>query len=338
MKISSVRRALRKRIFVSIFLPKTIYKVFFRLDLARIKLVSLSKTIFSIMKDSGLACLKEEFLRLYSDNGDNADMLDGVVFHKKEERTKCVIESFRPRVVLLIQGEKTASFGNQVQQLFKAGDLICGGFEIPEDDHYLEGAPDKPFLSLSFFLDQEISQSMLLKLPSSEAQVKTDPLRSDSASNRLLEAFFRLLQAAQTPLEREILVPLIKREIHFLILSGPLGAFFREIFIPDRPYARILKSIDFIRENFRRQNSIGTLSSISCMSPAVYHRKFKELTNLSPKQFQKVLRLNEAKRLITEFDYSAKNAAIEVGYESPSQFSREFRDFFGHTPTKQTLT
>ncbi|WP_366558707.1 AraC family transcriptional regulator [uncultured Parasutterella sp.] len=82
-----------------------------------------------------------------------------------------------------------------------------------------------------------------------------------------------------------------------------------------------------MRENFRRQNSIGTLSSISCMSPAVYHRKFKELTNLSPKQFQKVLRLNEAKRLITELDYSAKNAAIEVGYESPSQFFESLEVF-----------
>lgn len=290
------------------------------------------------MKDSGLACLKEEFLRLYSDNGDNADILDGVVFHKKEERTKCVIESFRPRVVLLIQGEKTASFGTQVQQLFKAGDLICGGFEIPENDHFLEGSPERPFISLSFYLDQEVSQNILLKLPSSEALVSADPLRSDSATDRLINAFTRLLQAAQSPLEREILVPLIKREIHYLVLSSPLGAFFREIFIPDRPYARILKSIDYIRENFRRQNSINLLSSISCMSPAVYHRKFKELTNLSPKQFQKVLRLNEAKRLITELDYSAKNAAIEVGYESPSQFSREFRDFFGHTPAKQILT
>lgn len=290
------------------------------------------------MKDPELSRLKDEFFRLCPGNGDNADILEGVVFHKKEERTKCVIESFRPRVVLLIQGEKMAAIGSKVQQLFKEGDLICGGFELPEDDHYLEGTPDKPFLSLSFYLDQEISQSMLLKLPSSEVQVKTDPLRSDSASDRLLEAFVRLLRAAQTPLEQEILVPLIRREIHFLILSGSLGSFFREIFIPDRPYARILKSIDFIRENFRRQNSIDLLSSISCMSPAVYHRKFKELTNLSPKQFQKVLRLNEAKRLITELDYSAKNAAIEVGYESPSQFSREFRDFFGHTPAKQILT
>lgn len=165
------------------------------------------------MKDPELSRLKDEFFRLCPGNGDNADILEGVVFHKKEERTKCVIESFRPRVVLLIQGEKTAAIGSKVQQLFKEGDLICGGFELPEDDHYLEGTPDKPFLSLSFYLDQEISQSMLLKLPSSEVQVKTDPLRSDSASDRLLEAFVRLLRAAQTPLEQEILVPLIRREI-----------------------------------------------------------------------------------------------------------------------------
>lgn len=155
---------------------------------------------------------------------------------------------------------------------------------------------------------------------------------STKADEPLLEAFARLILSSEDTRKKEFLCPLICEEIHFHILSGPLGGFFREVFLPERPQARILKAIEYLRMNFRHSTNIDTLCELSCMAPTTFHRNFKEVTSLSPKQFQKILRLQEAKKLIHEFDYSAKSAAEEVGYESPSQFAREFKSYFGVTP------
>lgn len=281
--------------------------------------------------------LRDEMLQSVPSEGSFFDVIPGLSLHRRECRTRCEIENYRPRVVIVVQGHKTAKIDGIHQSLYCAGDCLAAGFELPDGDHFLEGSKEVPYLCISYELNEDLVQEMLIKMGAHiEDKLVSDV--SEKASNELLDAFRRLLIAMRSPTERKFLIPILEEEIHFRVLSGSLGSFFRQVYTPERPYARVMKAIDFIRKNYDRRHNIETLSELACMSPTSFHRHFKAFTGISPKQFQKVLRLKEAQRLISEEKFSCRKAALLVGYENQSQFNREFKAFFGRTPANPIRT
>ena len=150
----------------------------------------------------------------------------------------------------------------------------------------------------------------------------------------LADAVLRLVRLIDQPAEAAGLAPLVEREILYRLLLGPQGAMLRQIALADSRLARVGRAIAWIRQNFDRPLRVADLADLAAMSPATLHRRFRAVTAMSPLQYQKHLRLHEARRrLVVEGD-AAQTAGFGVGYESPSQFSREYARLFGTPPAR----
>jgi AraC-like DNA-binding protein len=170
----------------------------------------------------------------------------------------------------------------------------------------------------------------LVQRPASERGLYV--ARTDGA---LLDAVVRLVRLLDKPRDAQVLSPLILREIHYRALMGELGSRLRELCIVDSQIQRIARAIDTLRTRFAEGFSVEELAAIAHMSPSSFHHRFKEVTAMSPMQFQKQLRLHEARRLMLTDGLEASVAAHRVGYESASQFSREYRRLFGAPPRRE---
>ena len=151
-------------------------------------------------------------------------------------------------------------------------------------------------------------------------------------ANGLIDPLERLLALADRPRDIPVLAPLIRREIYWHLLNGPQGAMMRQIGLADSRTARIGRSIAWVRDNYTETISVPHLAGLAGMSPATFHRHFKAATDMTPVQFQKSLRLQEARRLLLAECTDVAQVGFAIGYESPSQFSREYRRMFGAPP------
>lgn len=153
----------------------------------------------------------------------------------------------------------------------------------------------------------------------------------------LLSAFLRLYELCETPEKIRFIAPVLIKEIHLRLLLSPLGKYICAINTPDGSGIRLAEVMSHLRNNYKEISDISELSKIAGMSQSTFYRKFRAITGMSPLQYQKRLRLYEAKRLMIENGETAANAAYAVGYESPSQFSREYKKIFGAPPKKNIV-
>jgi len=154
------------------------------------------------------------------------------------------------------------------------------------------------------------------------------------ADDQLIDSLGRYLGLARNPIEAKVLAPSILREIHFRLLMAPHGGMLRRLLRYDSNASRISRAISRIRRDYRNPLSIPDLASSCGMSESSFYKQFREITSTTPLQYQKQLRLLEARRLLSQGEYSVAAAAFEVGYESPNQFSREYARVFGSAPRK----
>jgi AraC-like DNA-binding protein len=157
-------------------------------------------------------------------------------------------------------------------------------------------------------------------------------------SPQLLDAVLRLTRLLEQPRDASILAPLVLREIHYRVLTGEVGHRLRELCIVDSQVNRVARAIELLRKRFTESLRIEDLAAAAHMSESSLHHRFKAVTAMSPMQFQKQLRLHEARRLMLTEGLEAAAAAHRVGYESPSQFSREYRRLFGAPPRREIET
>ena len=144
----------------------------------------------------------------------------------------------------------------------------------------------------------------------------------------------RLLRAVNDDERREVLAPLAIREIHFHLLAGEQGDLLRAVALQDGPARRVARAVRYIRDHYRESLDVPTIARAAYMSPSTLHHNFKSVTSISPIQYVKKIRLHQARLLMLRDDRTAASAAREVGYSSPSQFSREFRRYFGNPPAQ----
>ena len=243
---------------------------------------------------------------------------------------------YQPLIALVVQGRKRSIVGNTVAD-YGNGQSSAVALDLPGIYHITDAAKETPFLSVSLRLDRQVIAELLaasptLSCPAPETSAEPPSVVVADASEELLEAFIRLVKLEETPERISIFAPMITKEIHYLLLSGPQGACLRHFCANQPQTPRIVRALDWMRTHFSEPLNIPELAERAGMAPSTFHKHFKDLTSLSPIQFQKRLRLHEAERLMFSEGKTVDSAAFAVGYESPSQFSREYKRLFGSAP------
>lgn len=238
-------------------------------------------------------------------------------------------------ICMVVQGAKQVMLGNDIL-VYDAEHYLFTSVDLPTIVQIIEASPDKPYLGLKLALDlRELSQLMVDgNLPAPGSKKISRGMATGKLTTPLLNSFKRLVDLLDTPDDIPILAPLIKREICYRLLVGEEGGYLRQIAASGSPSRQIAQAITWLRKNYSQPLRIEELATLVNMSKSAFHNHFRELTAMSPLQYQKALRLNEARRLMLAERADASTAAFNVGYESTSQFSREYSRHFGAPPLR----
>ena len=263
--------------------------------------------------------------------------ISGLTFFRREAPmppTICLVEA---SIVLVVQGEKQMLAGGEAYP-YNIHRFLITSLDIPANSQVVTASPDNPCLGLALKLDLRTMAELIaqggLPLPEDRSSDRGAVIGLGTVTPMLLEPFKRMLDLLDEPSAIPILAPLIEREIHYRLLMSDQAARLQQIASVGSQGHRVAKAIDWLKVNYTETLRIDDLASHVKMSPSSLHHHFRQLTAMSPLQYQKWLRLNEARRLMLNKDSDAASAAFEVGYESPSQFSREYTRLFGAPPKR----
>jgi AraC-like DNA-binding protein len=242
---------------------------------------------------------------------------------------------YEPAVCVVAQGRKQAIAGEDVY-VYDAEKYLLVSVGVPAVGRILKASPDEPFLCLALGLDPAAIAALMLESEMQRAgrEQPEAALAVSTLDPQLLDACFRLLALLESPRDIPILAPLAEKEILYRLLRGDQAARMGQIACAESRLHDVNRAINWIKRNFRMAFSVETVASEARMSPSALHQYFKTVTGTSPLQFQKHIRLLEARRLMLSQAMDAAVAAHTVGYESPSQFSREYRRLFGAPPLR----
>lgn len=240
-----------------------------------------------------------------------------------------------PMVAFVAQGFKRAFYGER-ESNYGEGQCVVLGIDMPGTFQIVDATSATPFLSLSVKLDNRIISNLFGEMPAlaETASDSSSPVGIMNVGFELLDAFRRLLNLLEYPENIPLFGTAIVREIHFHILSGKLGSQLRLFNTFGTKAYQIGSAISWLRDNYKSALKIGEVAARANMAPSTFNRYFRQVTGLSPLQFQKHLRLHEAERLMLVENNDATSAALAVGYESGSQFTREYKRLFGAPPRK----
>lgn len=246
---------------------------------------------------------------------------------------------YEPGLVLVLQGRKVAMMGTR-RLVYDALNCLVVSVTMLPMAHVIEATPERPYLCLWLYADAHEIGSLVLDAPETTAVQVTrgaDPsavcgLALAPTTPELLDAALRLLRLLRTPCDIPVLAPLLRREIFYRVLTGTLGPQLRALAVADSHAQRIARAIDLLKRRFVEPLRMDEVARTVAMSPSSFHQRFKEITRLSPLQYQKQLRLQHARGLMLAQGLDAAAAGHRVGYESASQFSRDYRRLFGAPP------
>jgi AraC-like DNA-binding protein len=241
----------------------------------------------------------------------------------------------RSSLCIVAQGAKIVMIGGDTYS-YEAGQMAVYSIDVPMAGRVTRASPSEPYLLLMVDLDAEKIAELAQKVfPHGAPQSRdTRALYVGDADTNIIDAATRLLELMAHPVEAELLAPLVRDEILIRLLRGPMGRRVVEIGRAGSSLQRVANAVSWLRANFDQPANIEELAKLVNMSVTSFHRQFKAVTGMSPLQYQKTLRLQEARRLMLTTMLDVGTAGRRVGYVSPSQFSREYGRFFGIAPTK----
>lgn len=277
--------------------------------------------------------LKEKLLRWMPESGRYTTAIDGLAIFRRNEAKKAENCIYQPLAAVLVQGCKRSIIGSEEYSYGKNHCLVVG-VDLPSANYVIGASPEQPLLGLSLYLDKYLTTQL-----AAEIQPSTRP-GNDSCKGMavaevdpdVLDAFLRLAELIEKPERIPVLAPMIIREIHYRLLIGPQGERLRMVNTLGTQSNQIARTITWLKDNYKEPLQVDELARKVNMAPSTFHRHFREVTTLSPLQFQKRLRLYEAQRLMLAENEDAAVAALAVGYESPTQFNREYKRMFGEPP------
>ncbi|WP_371547113.1 AraC family transcriptional regulator [Streptomyces sp. NBC_00554] len=239
-------------------------------------------------------------------------------------------------LAVIAQGRKRLALGDRVYE-YGAGQYLITSVDLPVTGHFIDAAPGRPTLGFGMTLEPAAIAELLLQsgsgdLPRSPGTVRPGIAVSD-APDELLDAIVRLLRLLDRPRDRKALVPLVKREILWWLMTGEQGDAVRQLGLADSSLSHIRRAVQWIRENYAQPFRVEEVAQLSGMSVSAFHRNFQAVTAMTPIQFQKHIRLQAARLLLANHPNDITGVGHRVGYDSPAQFSREYRRQFGAPPS-----
>ncbi|HAS7000165.1 TPA: helix-turn-helix domain-containing protein [Vibrio parahaemolyticus] len=261
--------------------------------------------------------------------------ISGLRFSRWTTPTPPTSYTHNPSICLIAQGRKRVLLGEE-SFIYDANHFLISSVDLPIIANIIEASEEQPYLGLIVELDlTEISQLIIdSELAFTQSKEAQKGIAVGELSESLLDAFVRFAELLDEGQNIKILAPIIKREIFYRLLMSEQGTRLHQIVTAGSHSHQIAKAIDWLKNNFVKPLSVGDLASYTGMSKSSFYTHFRSMTSMTPLQFQKKLRLSEARRLMLTENLDAMAATFKVGYESPSQFSREYSRLFGAPPSK----
>jgi AraC-like DNA-binding protein len=274
--------------------------------------------------------------RLTPFDGSHQSALPGLALTRGSVPTVCMPTVYQPCLGIVVQGRKRAVLNDEVFH-YDALNYLVVSVTLPGMGQVLEATPEHPYLSLRLNLDLEEIARLVLELgnrgPSPAAADRG--LFVARLDEPLLDAVLRMVKLLDSPEDIDVLAPVVQREIYYRMLRGELGYRLVDLAQAEGGSHRVVRAIEWLKQHFAATLRIEELADAVHMSPSALHHRFKAVTAMSPLQYQKHLRLHEARRLMFADGIESATAGHRVGYESASQFSREYRRLFGAPPRSE---
>ncbi|ETX26971.1 AraC family transcriptional regulator [Roseivivax isoporae] len=243
-----------------------------------------------------------------------------------------------PAICIVLQGAKRVLLGDRVYD-YGPTHYLAVSFDLPIVGQITEATLEEPYLCMRLDIEAGQLAELAARLPGDSTHEGDAPgLMLGRTTQEILDAAGRLLSLLETPEDIPVLAPLYERELLYRVLSAPGGRAVARAVLGPGPERHVARAIAWLRERYREPFEMARLSEAARMQPSALHQHFKAITRTSPLQYQKRLRLLEARRLMLFESHSAAEAGFAVGYESPSQFSREYRRAFGNPPMRDIET
>ncbi len=271
-----------------------------------------------------------------TENDYGRTIINGLRLHRCSAPTAPLHTAYEPSFTLVVQGTKSLTLGIETYR-YGVGQYLLTSIELPVASWVVEASGDIPYFCLCLDLNTQRLHQLLDRISYRPKVVAADATRGLSvnhASHELIDATTRLVRLLDTPADIPAMAPLIEQEILYRLLSGPDGPRLVQMATSESQGHRIARAVNWLRANFQWALRVEDLAEHVGMSPSSFHRHFKAVTAMTPVQYQKRLRLHEARRLMLVEGLDAGYAGHRVGYQSPSQFSREYSRLYGMSPAR----
>ena len=269
-------------------------------------------------------------------NGIASSTIPGLAAVRATAPSELVHDIWRPLICLVLQGSKHVTIGRQACAI-GTGDSMLVTADVPTVSQITRASIAAPYYALVLELDPAILAELAVEMKAGHVADR-GPVRVEPTEVEVADASARLLRLLERPAAMPVLQTQLLRELHYWLLAGRHGPAIRRLAWPDGHAQRIARAVAIIRSEFAKPLPVDRLAEAAGMSPSSFHQHFKAWTSLSPLQFQKHLRLIEARRQMISGGVNASNAAFNVGYESVSHFTREYGRLFGAPPVRDTAT
>lgn len=280
--------------------------------------------------------LKRKLFDFTDDSGRFNTDIEGLTitrFNQPHKDDNCF---YVPSIGLIVQGDKESVIGETTLN-YGAYHCVVNSVDVPSESRVFNVSPDSPFLAISLMIDPKLVCKLNTTHPSTSLQTSNGGQLGVSitkTSKDIVEAFTRLIDLLSTPECIPVLAPLYIQEIHYYILTGSHATALRNMATKGLHSNQIAQAITWLRENYAQTIGIDWLAQQVDMALTSFHRHFKQVTSMSPLQFQKSLRLHEAQRIMLTEGKDANTTSFIVGYDSPTQFNRDYKKMFGEPPLK----
>jgi AraC-like DNA-binding protein len=267
--------------------------------------------------------------------GDVQTEIAGLRLYRRSVCTECVSAAYEPSLVVNVQGEKYINVGKSTH-LMGGTNFLLTSVNLPVMSKVLMATKERPMLALILKLEMPVIREILSQqeFTALDQSKEARGMAIGTSSAELLDACCRMVDLLDTPADIPFLGPLVQREVIYRLLTSPQGRNLRAIATLGEQGQRLSKTVEWLRQNYAKPLRVEELAEMARMGVSTLHHQFRSLTAMSPLQYQKQLRLHMARERMVNGGMDAASAAFEVGYESASQFSREYRRFFGMPPMR----
>ncbi|HTB97697.1 MAG TPA: AraC family transcriptional regulator [Terracidiphilus sp.] len=271
--------------------------------------------------------------------GKEATAVPGLSLYRRSKPTDCMAVNYEPELVIFLQGEKRINVGG-VTHICDGSTFLLTSVDMPVLSQVTQASPETPILGMALKLEMPMVREILSQneFLAAEASSGARGMAVGVTTVELLAPCTRLVDLLDTPQDIPFVGGLLQREILYRLLRGPVGKHLRAIATLGEQSNRTAKAVAWLRENYAKPLRVEQLAEIARMGVSTLHHQFRSLTAMSPLQYQKQLRLHVARERMLNAGLDAASAAFEVGYESASQFNREYSRFFGQPPMRDTKT